>query len=119
MSHSMDRFHKLLDGVKNQEDKSPKATLQTFVHFLKEMKDIIKHSPKEEREHIFKEFQKHQKEFESAMKGLHVDKSKLDDPKELEKIKSQLESEDFKALVKEMSEQLFEIVKIMYEGKTH
>lgn len=118
MSESMEKFHILLETVKNHEDKTPHGTLKSFVHFLKEMKEIIKTSSPHEREKIFQEFQKQQKEFEHAMKSLHMDKSKMDDPKQMEKIKAQLESEEFKALIKQMSEHLFEIVKIMYEGKS-
>ncbi len=115
MSDSMRKFQELIQDVKAQKEATPEGTLRVFVHFLKGMKEIIQEAPPLERETIFKEFQKEQKEFESAMKQLQVSQDKLKDPEEMEKLRKQLEGGEFRTLIKQMSEYLFEIVKIMSE----
>jgi len=117
MSRHIERFSKLISEAKKAEGKSPLEALKSFVHFLKEMKSILSECAQEEREKIFMEFQKHQKEFEHSLKSLQFTEEQMKDPEKMESIKHQLESGEFKVLIKEMSDTLFAIVKIMSEGK--
>lgn len=117
MDDSIHKFHQLMSALKEQQDKSPMGSLKSFVHFLKELKALIKSVSKEEREHVFKEFQKHQGELQSAMKGLQLDPSKLQNPEDAQRIREQVTSPEFQSLIKQMSEELFEIVKIVSDGK--
>jgi hypothetical protein len=71
----------------------------------------------EEREKVFMEFQNHQKDFEESLKGFQLTPEQMKDPVLMDKLKHQLDSDEFKTLIKEMSETLFEVVKIMAEGK--
>ncbi len=117
MADSLKKFQHLIEAVKMNQDKTPEGTLKAFVHFLREMKGILKEASPQEREKIFLDFQSQQKDFEHAMKSLHLTEEKMKDPVEAQKIKSKIESEEFKELIKEMSDELFQIVKIMSEGK--
>lgn len=115
MSDSIQKFHNLLEEVKRKKDHTPKGSLSAFVHFLIGLRKLIQNAPIGEREEIFLKFQEEQKEFEKVMHSLKMDHEKLKDPQQLEKVRAQIESDEFKNLVKQMSEELFAIVKIMTE----
>jgi hypothetical protein len=115
MADSIKKFHNLLEEVKQKKDHTPKGSLVAFVQFLKGMRNLIQNAPLSEREEIFQKFQEEQKEFEKAMHSLKIDQEKIKDPHQMEKIRKQIESDEFKDLVKQMSEELFSILKIMTE----
>lgn len=115
MSESHNKYLLLIKEVKKNQDKSPIGSLRVFVHFLKEMKKIVKEAPLADREKIFQEFYSEQKEFEQAMHGLKNNHEKMSDPAEREKIHAQVSSPEFQLLVKQMSEELMGIVKLMTE----
>jgi hypothetical protein len=115
MSEPLRKFQELIDSTKHNPDRTPAGVLKAFVHFLSGLRHILTGCSKEEKEKLFILFQGQQKEFENEMKNIQLDREKLKDPEEMEKLKKQIEGEEFKGLIKKMSEELFEIVKIMAE----
>jgi hypothetical protein len=117
MTNYLQKFNHLIVEAKKSQGQTPLEGLRSFVHFLKEMKKILLGCSQEEREKVFMEFQNHQKDFEESLKGFQLTPEQMKDPVLMDKLKHQLDSDEFKTLIKEMSETLFEVVKIMAEGK--
>jgi len=113
MSEGLKKFHTLLEEIKNRRDDDPIESLKAFTHFLKETKEILRHANKQEREKIFEEFQNNQPQLEEAMSSMNMKHPRFKDPQEIEKVKAQLEKDEYKLLIKEMSEDLFEIITIL------